>query len=57
MCMCGFCNVWVCVYMGFVGVVVSMYRFCNVCMYGFFNVCMCVYMGFVKCGCVYVWLL
>jgi len=55
--MCGFCNVWVCVYMGFVGVVVSMYRFCNVCMYGFFNVCMCVYMGFVKCGCVYVWLL
>ena len=45
-CMCGFCNVWLCVCVGFV-------------MFGFVfvwdcNVCMC---EFVMCGCVYVWVL
>ena len=37
-CMCGFCNVWVCVCVGFV--------MCG-CMCGFCNVCVCV--GFVMC--------
>ena len=46
--MCGFCNVWVCVCVGFV-----MY----VCMYEFCNVWLCVSVGFVMCGCVYVWVL
>jgi len=57
-----FCNVWVCVCMGFVMcgcVCVYMYGFCYVCvyMYGFCNVRVCVCMGFVMCGCVYVWVL
>jgi hypothetical protein len=43
-CMCGFCNVWVCVCVGFV-----MCGFCNVCVCG--CVCGCVCM----CGCVYVY--
>jgi hypothetical protein len=42
--MCGFCNVWVCVCVGFV--------MCGcVCIYGFCNVWVCVYMGLVMCGC------
>jgi len=41
-CMCGFCNEWVCVCVGFVKCVC---------------VCVCVCMGFVICGCVYVWVL
>ena len=58
-CMCGFCNVWVCVYGG-----VCMYGFCNVwlcvcvgslcvvvCMCG----CVCVCVGFVMCGCAFLW--
>ena len=52
--MCGFCNVWVCVCVGFAILVcgcVCMYGFCNTCMW----VCVCV--GFVMCGCVYVWVL
>ena len=49
-CMCGFCNVWVCVCVGFV--------MCGcVCMCGFCNVWVCVYVGFVTCGSVYVWVL
>ena len=45
-----FCNVWVCVCVGFV--------MCGcVCMCGFCNVWVCVCVGFVMCGCVYVWVL
>ena len=46
--MCGFCNEWECVCVGFV--------MCGcVCMCGFCNVCACVCVGFVMCGCVYMW--
>jgi hypothetical protein len=44
-----FCNVWVCVCVGFVTV--------GVCMCGFCNVWVCVCVGFVMCGCVYLYLL
>jgi len=44
--MCGFCNVWVCVCLGFL--MSGMFGLCNVC------VCVCV--CFVMCGCVYVWI-
>ena len=48
--MCGFCDVWVCVCVGFV--------MCEcVCMCGFFNVWVCVCVGFVMCECVYMWVL
>jgi len=50
-CMCGFCNVWVSVFVGFVMCVcVCEYGggVCNVCVW----VCVCV--GFLMCGCVYV---
>ena len=44
--MCGFCNVWVFVCVGFV--------MCGfVCVCGFCNVWVCVCVGFVMCGCVY----
>jgi len=45
--MCGFCNVWVCVCVGFVICV-------GVGLCGFCNVWVCVCVGFVMCGCVYV---
>ena len=47
-CVCGFCNVCVCVSMGFVmcGCV-----YVCVCNYGFCNVRVCVCVGFVMCGC------
>ena len=45
-CMFGFCNVWVCVCVGFL--------MC-VCMCGFCNVFLCGCVGFVMCRCVYVW--
>jgi hypothetical protein len=42
--MCGLCNVWVCVCVGFV--------MCGCeCMWGFFNVWVCVCVGFLMCGC------
>ena len=41
-CMCKFCDVWVCVCVGFV-------------MCGFCDMWVCVCVGFVMCGCVYVW--
>jgi len=41
--MCGFCNVRMCVHMGFVIV--------GVCMCGICNVRVSVNMGFVMCGC------
>ena len=46
--MCGFCEVWVCVYVGFVicGCFGTMCGLCNV------RVCVCE--GFVMCECVYV---
>jgi hypothetical protein len=44
--MCGFCDVWVCVHVGFV--------MCGVCMCGVCNVWVCVCEGFVMCECVYV---
>ena len=51
--MCGFCNIWVCVGVGFVmcwcvfvGFVIVV-----VCMCGFCNVWVCVCVGFVMCGC------
>ena len=52
--MCGFCNVWVCVGVGFVmcGCVSVDFVMC-----GFCNVWVCVGVGFVKCGCVYMWVL
>jgi hypothetical protein len=40
--MCGFCNVWVCVCVGFV-------------MCGFCNVWVCVCVGFVMCGLYNMW--
>jgi hypothetical protein len=63
--MCGFCNVWVCVCVGFVMCgCVCMCGFCNVCVrvfynvwvrvyicVGFFNLCVCVWVGFLMCGC------
>jgi len=39
-CICGFCNVWVCVCVGFV--------ICGC-------VCVCGWVGFVMCGCVCGW--
>jgi len=46
--MCGFCNVWLCVCVGFL--------MC-VCICGFCNVWVCVCLGFVMCGSVFVWVL
>jgi len=43
-CVYGFCNVWVCVWMDFV--------ICGLCMCGFCNVWVCVGVDFVMCGCV-----
>jgi len=40
--MCGVCNVWVCVCVGFV--------MCGVCMCRFCNLWVCVCVGFVMCG-------
>ena len=46
-CVCGFCEVWLCESVGFV--------MC-VCVWGgVCNVWLCVCVGFVMCGCVYVW--
>jgi hypothetical protein len=43
-CVCGFCNVWVCVRVGFV--------MCGcVCVCVGFVMCGCVCVGFVMCGC------
>ena len=56
-CMCGFCNVWVCVRAcgGLQCVGVGMCGFCNVwvCVRacGGCNVWVCVCVGFVMCGC------
>jgi len=47
-CMFGFCNLWVCVCVGFLTCV---------CMSGFCNGWVCLCVGFVICGCVYVWVL
>ena len=58
--MCGFCNVRVCVCVGFVmfGCVYVWVLSCaGVCMCGFCKVWVCVCVGFVMCGCVYVWVL
>ena len=56
-CMCGFCNVWVCVCMGFV-MCACVCGFCKVrvclCVDFVMCVCVCVCVDFVKCGCVYV---
>ena len=66
MCVCvcvyvrGFCNVWLCVSVGFVmcGCVCVGFLMC-VCVFmcGFCNVWVCVCVGFVMCVCVYVWVL
>jgi len=60
--MCGFCNVWMFVYVGFViceNVCVGVWicGFCNVCVCVFCNVLVCLCGVFVMCGCVYVWIL
>ena len=64
--MCGFCNVWVCVCVGFMCGCVYVRVLCVVvCMCGFYNVwffvCVCFVLcgivGFVMCGCVYGWVL
>jgi len=47
--MCGFCNVWVWVCVGFVMCGCVYIWVCNVWMF--------VYVGFVMCGCAYVWVL
>jgi len=47
MCMCGFCNLWVCVHVGFV-----MCGCASMC--GFCILWVCVCMGFEKCEYVYV---
>ena len=57
--MCGFCDLWVCVCVGFV-MFVSLYVWVFnvwlcVCEFGFCNVSVCVYVVFVLCGGVYVW--
>ena len=46
--MCGFCNVWVCVCVGFLMCV-------GVCVCGSRKLWVCVCVGFLMCGCVYVW--
>ena len=46
-CMCGICNVWLCVCVRFV--------MCGCVCVGAFNVWVCVCVGFVMCGCLYVW--
>jgi len=64
MCVCGFCNVCVCVCIcGFCMFVCVGFIMCG-CVYvwvlyvcGFCNVCVCVCVVFVMCGCVYVWVL
>jgi len=59
--MCGFCNVWVCVCVGFVMcgcvyvcvVVLCMCGFCNVwCVYVCVGVCVCVFCNVWMCVCV-----
>jgi len=55
--MCGVCNAWMCVLVGFVmgGCVYVWVLLCvGVCMCGFCNVWVCVCVGFVMCGCVCV---
>ena len=57
--MCGFCNVWVCVCVGFVMYGCGcMCGFCNVwvCVCAGFVMCVdvCEFVGFVMCGCVWV---
>ena len=54
--MYGFCDVWLCVCIGFEYMVVCNYGFFNVCvlMYGFCNVRVCVCMDILMCGCVYI---
>jgi len=47
--MCGFYNMWMCVWVSFV-----MCGCVCVCVCGFCNVWVCVCVGFVMCGCVYV---
>ena len=52
--MYGFCNVWMCVYVGFEMcgcVYVWVLKCVDVCMYGFCNVWVCVCVGFVMWGC------
>ena len=52
--MYGFCNVWVCICVGFVmcGCVYVWILYClGVCMYGFCNVWVCECVGFEMCGC------
>jgi len=62
-CVCAFCNVWLCVCLGFVmcGCVYGGEEFCNVWVFVCldFAMCGCVCMcGFCNvCGCVYVWVL
>ena len=51
--MCGFCNVWVCVCVGFVMCGCGLFNvwvFVCVCVCGFCNVWVCVCVGFVLCG-------
>ena len=47
-CICGFCNVWLCVCVGFVMCGCEFGVFSNVC------VCVCVCVGFVMCACVFL---
>ena len=52
--MCGFCNVWVCVCVGFVCVVVCMCWFCNVWVFsqlcGCLVICVLVFTVFLYCS-------
>ena len=59
-CLCGVCNVWVCVRVIFVMcgcAYVWSLQFVGVCMCEFCNVWVFVFVGFVMCGFVYVWIL
>jgi len=70
LCMCVFCNEWVCVIYVFLCVfmcglfnvcVCVAFGMCGlcvcVCVCGFCNGLLCKDVGFVMCGCVYVWFL
>ena len=50
-CRCGFCNLWVCVCVGFFNVCIVGFVILDC---GFFNVWVCVCVTFVMCECVCV---
>ena len=56
-CMCGFCNVWLYVYVCFfwcVGVCMCVFFICGCVYVCVFHVLVCICVGFVICGCLYM---